>query len=274
MSSLPLLLVMVLGHGVGTLGSLAAPSGRSARGLATAGAIVGSSAGLVLGLNAVIRGATFHLEIPQLLALAGGVSLGLDRLGGFFLVVAQVVAVPAALFGGSYSRVYEDTPALRPLGAMLNLFLLALGLVPLADNIVTFALVWELMSVASYFLVLTESDRRETRQAGLWYLAMAHAGLLLVLAAFLLLASGAPSTGFADLRAASATLPASTRNAIFLLALVGFASKAGLVPLHVWLPLAHPAAPSHVSALMSGVMIKLGVYGVLRISLEDRKSVV
>ena len=90
---------------------------------------------------------------------------------------------------------------------MLNLFLLALSLVPLADNVVTFLLLWELMSVASYFLVLTESDRRETRQAGLWYLAMAHGGLVLLMAAFLLVAASAPSTGFADLRAAAAALP-------------------------------------------------------------------
>ena len=124
------------------------------------------------------------------------------------------------------------------------------------------------MSVASYFLVLTESDRRETRQAGLWYLAMAHGGLVLLMAAFLLLGASAPSTGFADLRAAAGALPASTRNAVFVLALLGFGSKAGLVPLHVWLPLAHPAAPSHVSALMSGAMIKMGVYGLLRVALD------
>ena len=124
------------------------------------------------------------------------------------------------------------------------------------------------MSVASYFLVLTESDQRETRQAGLWYLAMAHGGLVLLMAAFLLLGASAPSTGFADLRTAAAALPAHTRNAVFVLVLLGFGSKAGLVPLHVWLPLAHPAAPSHVSALMSGVMIKMGVYGLLRVALD------
>ena len=200
--------------------------------------------------------------------MAGGVSLHLDRLGAFFLVVVEVVAIPSALFGGAYSRVYEGTHSLRLLGAMLNLFLLAVSLVPFADNVVTFLLLWELMSVASYFLVLTESDRRETRQAGLWYLAMAHGGLVLLMAAFLLVAASAPSTGFADLRAAAAALPSAARNAVFLLALLGFGSKAGLVPLHVWLPLAHPAAPSHVSALMSGAMIKMGVYGLLRVALD------
>jgi hydrogenase-4 component B len=266
--TLPLFLAMVLGHVVGAGGALLAPTRAGARGLTTLGAIVGGAAGLVLGLDTLIWGTPFRLEIPQLLAVAGGVSLHLDRLGAFFLLVVEVVAIPSALFGGAYSRVYEGTHSLRTLGVMLNLFLLALSLVPLADNVVTFLLLWELMSVASYFLVLTESDRRETRQAGLWYLAMAHGGLVLLMAAFLLLAASAPSTGFADLRTAAAALPAHTRNTVFVLVLLGFGSKAGVVPLHVWLPLAHPAAPSHVSALMSGVMIKMGVYGLLRVVLD------
>jgi hydrogenase-4 component B len=259
---------MVLGHSVGAGGALLASTDQRARGLTTVGAIAGSGAGLALGLGTLVSGTSFQLEIPQLLALAGGVSLRLDRLGAFFLLVVEVVAVPCALFGGAYSRAREGTPSLRPLGAMLNLFLLALSLVPLADNIVTFLFLWEAMSVASYFLVLTDSEQRKTRQAGLWYLAMAHGGLVLLMTAFLLLGASAPSTGFADLRSAAATLPGHTRNAVFLLALLGFGSKAGLVPLHVWLPLAHPAAPSHVSALMSGVMIKMGVYGLLRVALD------
>jgi hydrogenase-4 component B len=263
-----LFLVMMLGHLAGAGGALIARTGPSVRGLTTVGAIVGGGAGFVLSLDGLIQGTPFQLEIPQLLAVAGGVSLRLDRLGAFFLLVVEVVAVPAALFGGAYSRVYEGTHSLRLLGAMLNCFLLALSLVPFADNVVTFLLFWELMSVASYFLVLTESDQRETREAGLWYLAMAHGGLVLLMAAFLLLGAGAPSTGFADLRTAAAALPAQTRNAVFVLVLLGFGSKAGLVPLHVWLPLAHPAAPSHVSALMSGVMIKMGVYGLLRVALD------
>jgi hydrogenase-4 component B len=259
---------MVLAHVLGAAGALVARTGAGARRLTTAGAIAGGTAGLALALDGLFRGAPFHLEVPGLMGMVGGVSLRLDRLGAFFLLVVEVVAIPAALFGGAYTRVYEGAHSLRLLAAMLNAFLLALALVPLADNIVTFVLLWEAMSVASYFLVLTESDQRETRQAGLWYLAMAHGGLVLLMASFLLLAAHAPSTGFADLRAAAATLSAGTRNTVFVLALLGFGSKAGLVPLHVWLPLAHPAAPSHVSALMSGVMIKLGIYGLLRVALD------
>jgi hydrogenase-4 component B len=166
---------------------------------------LGAAAGLALGLDTLIHGTPFQLEIPQLLAMVGGISLRLDRLGAFFLVLVEIVAVPAALFGGTYSRAYEKTPALRQLGAMLNLFLLALALVPFADNVVTFLLLWEGMSLASYFLVLTESDQRETREAGLWYLAMAHGGLMLLMAAFLLLAAGAPSSGRSYSRAGRRT---------------------------------------------------------------------
>jgi len=123
------------------------------------------------------------------------------------------------------------------------------------------------MSLSSYFLVITENNEKSTLRAGIWYAAMTHVGLALLIAAFLLLSNG--STGlFADIRLTSANLPAGIRNAIFLLAFFGFGSKAGIIPLHVWLPKAHPAAPSHVSALMSGVMIKLGVFGILRVVLD------
>jgi formate hydrogenlyase subunit 3/multisubunit Na+/H+ antiporter MnhD subunit len=151
---------------------------------------------------------------------------------------------------------------------MLNLFLLSLSLVPCAANVLTFLVVWEGMSLTSYSLVLTETDEPDTVLAGGWYLAMTHGGLALVLTALLLLGAGAASGAFADLRAAASSLSPAARDAVFLLALLGFGSKAGIIPLHVWLPRAHPAAPSHVSALMSGVMIKMGVYGLLRVGLD------
>jgi hydrogenase-4 component B len=209
---------------------------------------------------------------PNLLPLAGGMSFRLDALGAFFLLLIGVGVVPAAIYGVGYSASYEDGRAsLRQLGVVFNLFLLAMSLVTLADNVLTFLFVWEAMSLTSYFLVMTEANAGEEggaiERAGLWYAAMTHAGLALLMAAFLLMAGDAQAT-FADLRVHAATLPATTRNIIFLLAFVGFGSKAGLVPLHVWLPRAHPAAPSHVSALMSGVMIKLGVYGLLRVALD------
>ena len=263
--------LMVVAYLVGAASALVSP-GALRRWLPAAGAGIGALAGIGLSI-AVLVGQTPFVQVwPNLLPVAGGMSFRLDALGAFFLLLIGVGAVPAAIYGVGYSASYEDGHAsLRQLGVLFNLFLLAMSLVTLADNVLTFLFVWEAMSLTSYFLVMTEAHAGEeggdVQRAGLWYAAMTHAGLALLMAAFLLMAGDALAT-FADLRAHAATLPAATRNIIFLLAFVGFGSKAGLVPLHVWLPRAHPAAPSHVSALMSGVMIKLGVYGLLRVALD------
>ena len=261
------LLAMVGGYGVGAVGAVAAPSDRAARGLTALGAVVGGLAGLGLAGATLIAGATPALALSELFSAVGGVSLRLDRLGAFFLALVSLGAVPAAIFGLGYTRSYEGRRSLGQLGLMLNLFLLTMSLVPLADNVLTFIAMWEGMSLTSYFLVMTEHDEPETVRAGNWYLAMTQVGLAFLLSAFFLLAGGGPGD-FAELRASATALPEELRAVIFVLAVIGFGAKAGLVPLHVWLPRAHPAAPSHISALMSGVMIKLGVYGILRMGLD------
>jgi hydrogenase-4 component B len=117
-------------------------------------------------------------------------------------------------------------------------------------------------------MVLTEHDQPGTVSGGVWYIAMTHAGFAALVAMFLLMSGGDLTTSFAAMRAGSQALSPWTRDAVFLLALLGFGSKAGIVPLHVWLPMAHPVAPSHVSALMSGVVIKMGIYGLMRVTLD------
>ncbi len=260
--------LMLAGYAFGAAVAVLSPGGGPARRLVAMGAVVGAGAGLGLALGVFTTGVPFVLEVPTLLSVADGLAFRLDALGAFFLGLVGLVAIPCAIYGVGYSEAYEGRYSLRLLGAMLNLFLLTMSLVPCAANVLTFLLMWEGMSITSYFLVLTETDEPDTILAGGWYLAMTHAGLALVLAAFLLLAAGATTTAFGDLRAGAAALSPAARNAVFLLALLGFGSKAGIIPLHVWLPRAHPAAPSHVSALMSGVMIKLGVYGLLRVGLD------
>jgi hydrogenase-4 component B len=260
--------LMLGGYALGAALAVLSPGGRVGRRLVATGVVVGGGAGLALALEVLLTGATFVLEAPAVLSVADGLLFRLDTLGAFFLGLVGLVAIPCGIYGAAYSEAYEGRYSLRLLGAMLNLFLLTMSLVPCAGNVLTFLLMWEGMSLTSYFLVLTETDEPDTVLAGGWYLAMTHAGLALVLAAFLLLAAGAASTAFGDLHAAARALSPSARNAVFLLALLGFGSKAGIIPLHVWLPRAHPAAPSHVSALMSGVMIKLGVYGLLRVGLD------
>ncbi|HXJ81849.1 MAG TPA: hydrogenase 4 subunit B [Candidatus Methylomirabilis sp.] len=262
-----LFLLMVSGYVAGAISALLLSRGGAARRLTAAGAVVGGAAGLALGLHVLVTGDAFEFDLPPLLTLAGGFALRLDALGAFFLAVISLVAIPAALYGTTYSEGYEGRRSLSLLGVMVNLFLLTMSLVPLADNVVTFLAVWEGMSLTSYFLVMTESDEPATMRAGIWYLAMTQVGLAFLFASFLLFA-GQGGGGFGELRAVAPTLSPGLRSAVFALALIGFGSKAGLVPLHVWLPLAHPAAPSHVSALMSGVMIKMGVYGLLRVGLD------
>jgi hydrogenase-4 component B len=264
-----LFLAMFIAYGLGAVAALVCGRKSLGRGLVALGAIVGAGAALALGATVIVTGVPFTLFVPELLPLGGGLALRLDSLSAFFLVVIGVGTIPAALYGAGYTAVYEDGRAsLRLLGMMFNLFLLTMSLVTLADNVLTFLLMWEGMSLTSYFLVMTEAGEERTRNAGLWYIGMTHAGLVMLLAAFLLFAGGTGSGAFADLRAIAPSLAPAVRDTVFVLAFLGFGSKAGIVPLHVWLPRAHPAAPSHVSALMSGVMIKMGVYGLLRLALD------
>src|SRR4029453_17323596 len=258
---------MVTGYATGAAVALGLGTGPLARWASALAAVVGAAAGLGLAAGVCMAGAGFSLAAPDLLAAAGGLAFRLDGLGAVFLALTSLVAAPSALYGVGYSRALDGRPAQRQAGFMLNLFLLSMSLVPLADGTLTFLLFWEGMSLASYFLVMTEADRPEISEAGQWYLGMTQLGFACLLGAFLLLPAGGPTT-FAHLRAAGAVLPTGTRDLVFVLAVIGFGAKAGLIPLHVWLPRAHPAAPSHVSALMSGAMIKMGVYGLLRIGFD------
>jgi hydrogenase-4 component B len=221
--------------------------------VATLAGVAGAGVGL-----AGLLGRTWTVRIPAVVPL-GGLELTMDPLGGLFLTVVGVATATASLYA-------LGSAAEAPGGAGAYLvFVGALGVVPLAANAMTFLLAWELMSVASWILVLDGHDDRETRRAAWVYAVMTHAGLACLLAGMLLLGAHSGSLRFADWQAAAPTLSPAVRHAAWLLLALGFAGKAGVIPLHVWLPLAHPAAPSHVSALMSGVMIKLGVYGLIRL---------
>ncbi|MBI1878450.1 MAG: hydrogenase 4 subunit B [Chloroflexi bacterium] len=230
-------------------------------------ALLGAGLAFALGLAGLLGG-TLHIVVPAILPI-GGFELGLDRLSAFFVLVIGVGAVPAALYALGYTREYEGRHSLAGLGLAFNIFLAAMVLVPLARNVLTFLALWEAMSLASYFLVMTESEREETQRAGWVYLVMTHAGFACLLVGFLwLVGASGGALRFVDWPAAAARMDGLTRSFIFVLLALGFGSKAGLIPLHVWLPRAHPAAPNHVSALMSGVMIKLGVYGLVRIGFD------
>src|ERR1051326_1299341 len=192
-----------------------------------------------------------------------GAHLRLDALAAFFLVVVNLGGSAASLYAlSSGSR--ETSP--RRVLPFFAAYLAGMNLVVLADDAFTFLLTWEFMSLASWALVVARHDEPANVRAGYIYLVMASFGTLALLLAFGLLAGPAGAYAFDAMRNAH---PGSAVAAIALmLVLAGAGSKAGVVPLHIWLPLAHPAAPSHVSALMSGVMTKIAVYGFIRITFD------
>ena len=273
-ASLPLGL-MLAGYLAGAVAALVLGRGALARWLTALGAMVGGASALALSMLSLIGPGPgrmlrwVRVESPSSNSLFRGWALEIgDPLGAVFLAVVGLIAVPAALYSIGYLRAWEGHRSLRMPGAMLNLFLLSMSLVPLAASVFWFVLFWEGMAVTSYLLVMTDADDPETVSAGNWYLGMTQFGLAFILAAFFLLLPPNGSGDFPDLWTHAATLPPGVKSLVFVLALIGFGSKAGLIPLHVWLPRAHPAAPSHVSALMSGVMIKMGVYGILLVGLR------
>ena len=189
----------------------------------------------------------------------------LDVLGGLFLLIIGIVTCAVAVFGPGYVSEYAhgDRP-LAQLGVFTGLFLAGMQLVVLANDAFLFMLAWELMSLSSYFLVIFNHENAADRRAGFLYLLMAHVGGLLILLGYGVLATFGDGFGFDAMR--SAQLTPLWASVAFGLAFVGFGMKAGLVPLHAWLPEAHPVAPSHISALMSGVMLKVAVYGFVRMT--------
>ncbi|NUR97270.1 MAG: hydrogenase 4 subunit B [Kribbellaceae bacterium] len=256
------LLGVVIVAGLGALGAVAsAPRQRvPISGVST---IAAGVLGVVAGVLA-LSGGTFETTIPQLLPLSEA-AVTVDPLSGVFCVLVGGVASITGLYSlGYFGEHHADS---RTAQGLLPLFVATMILVPAASNVTTFLVLWELMALASLALVLAEHrSRPAVRDAGVWYAAMTHAGLVAILLGLVLFASKAGGESFAALR--EAHLSTTAKSFVFFLVFVGFGSKAGLVPLHVWLPRAHPEAPSPVSALMSAAMVKLGLYGVLRVGLD------
>ena len=188
-----------------------------------------------------------------------GLLFGIDPLSAFFLIPLLILAASCALYGSQY---FGRHPAGRSHWFFFSLLVSGMVMVLLARNAMLFILAWEIMSLASFFLVITDKDKPDSIRAGWIYFVTAHVGTAFLLALFLLISSSAGSMDFAAWKGVS--FSAGKADLVFIFALIAFGMKAGFIPFHVWLPLAHPAAPSHVSALMSGIMIKMGIYGIFR----------
>jgi hydrogenase-4 component B len=235
---------------------------RAALVVGTAGGVGACVFGAGLSVFSLLGGEACSLRAAWPMPL-GEYHVGLDGLSAFFLLCVFVVSGLGAFYGAGYLKAYIGRRSLAPAIAFYNLLVASMAAVVLARDGVLFLLAWETMSISSFFLVTFEDEREEVRRAGVTYLIASHVGVVFLFALFALLSREAGSFDF-DAFAAAHALPAGFATLCFAFALVGFGTKAGFWPLHIWLPEAHPAAPSHVSAVMSGVMIKLGIYGLLR----------
>ena len=258
---------LILALGLFVAGGVAAlvseRSARAATRYGVAGNVAGSLIALVPTVRVLLGGDPETFEAAWSMPY-GSLALGLDALSAFFVLVIVVVSALAALYGAEYWMAYRERASVGRGWFFFNLLVASMVLVVLARNGVLFLMAWEVMALSSFFLVTFEDDKADVREAGWIYLVAMHLGTAFVMVMFLILGREAGSLDFVRLSALGQLAP-SLAGMLFVLAVIGFGTKAGFLGLHVWLPEAHPAAPSHVSALMSGVMIKTGIYGLLRV---------
>lgn len=261
--SLVVVCFVVLGLG-GCLAVLVTRSPLWSTRVGVAGALLGSACGLAAAVHVLFTGESETFRIPW--SVPGGIfDLSLDPLAAFFLIPILLLGALCAVYGAGYLKGHAEAKAIGVSWFHYNVLLASMALVILARNAVLFLVAWETMALASFFLVTFDNGKAQVRRAGWIYMIATHLGSAFLLALFVFLGEKAGAFDFDAFARVGATLPAPVLAMGFVFALIGFGAKAGFIPVHVWLPEAHPAAPSHVSALMSGAMIKTGIYGLLRI---------
>ena len=256
------------------LAALAALLGKNQRLLITAFSMVAGAASIMAvtaGVVTVGRGITERavllLGLPDL-----PFHMRLDPLAGFFLVVIGLLAFFVSIYSSGYLKGFLGKRSITRLVLFCSLFIAGMFMVVLADDALFFLISWEVMAAASYFLVMFEDERPENRRAAFLYLVIAHVGAMAILLSFGIMAGTVTGfrgfSGYTFDAMRQAKFSPGWATAAFLLAFLGFGAKAGVLPLHVWLPEAHPVAPSNVSALMSGVMLKTAIYGIVRVTFD------
>lgn len=263
--------LLLMAVGILLMGGIAAlfmnSSPRAATRAGVGGAVAGCALGFFVALRALLGESSDFIRLEWTLPL-GSFYIAIDALSGFFLLPLFGLSALAAIYGSEYMLVMVERPSRpkappRRLGAhwfLFNLLIAAMALIVVARNGMLFLIAWETMTLAAYFLITFEHEKASVREAGWSYLVASHLGVAFLFSLFILLGHGAETLDFESLQ----RYPRAFANLAFVLAIIGFGTKAGFVPLHVWLPEAHPAAPSHVSAVMSGVMLKIAIYGLLR----------
>lgn len=263
MNTIHLLVLSILVFLAGSILSLLSKSSRTARMVSGIAGFLASAIGFT---SALLAGQGFsHTLLISGIPPFGSFVLSMDYLSAFMVGVICLLGFAVNIYSIQYLKEYEDFN-LRLMGFSSNLFIVGMILVVTVANAFYFLIFWEIMTLTSYFLVTYNTQKNESILAGYLYFFAAHTGTALILISFLLLATKAENFDFSAFRLA--TYSPAVSNTIFLLAFFGFGVKAGIVPFHFWLPSAHPAAPSHISALMSGIMIEIAIYGIIRVSID------
>lgn len=260
MNLLLLALLVLIGTGIAAM-----PSRRNAGNpswLAAGGVVVAAVMAAIPTIQVLMGAPAIALRLHWAVPF-GEFSMELDTLSAWFLLPILVLSALSAVYGTGYVANLSGKRALGPVWFFFNLLIASMVVVVLARNAVLFLVAWEVMALASFFLVTFHDEKEEVRSAGWVYLVATHLGTAFLFVFFMLAGRATGSFDF-NTWATHGLGPDARLGLLFVLAVIGFGVKAGFMPLHVWLPEAHPAAPSHVSALMSGVMIKTGIYGLLR----------
>lgn len=260
-----LLVSLLILAGSGFLALVGQSKPRFASIVGASGTVIGSALGLFPAFRILLGGSPESMHWAWAVPY-GSFYLEVDALSAFFLIPILVLSAVAAVYGVEYVKPWESKRALGPAWLFFNLLVGSMVLVVLARNAVLFLMAWEVMALSSFFLVTFEDEKESVREAGWLYLVATHWGTAFLLVLFLMMGHQAGSMDF-DRWTQLGARTSGTAGLFFILAVIGFGTKAGFMPFHVWLPEAHPAAPSHVSALMSGVMIKTGIYGIYRLLL-------
>lgn len=226
-----------------------------------------SLSGVILGPLLLLTKYSLEVNLPWSLF---GINLqfGIDPLAAFFITIISTLSLAVSVYSYGYTCSYIGKHNVGILGMFYNLFILSMLALVSSSSSFMFLFFWETMSLVSYFLVIFEHQNSQVRRAGFIYIVMTHIGTAFITMAFLLLYQATGNFSFTHYAALAHHLSPNLKTAIFILITVGFGTKAGIVPLHIWLPKAHPAAPSNVSALMSGVMLKTAIYGFIRIAID------
>src|SRR6266568_844775 len=272
MSTLPVGATFMLGIATYSAGALASLAGGRKPAMARYLCCGMALAGAALEAFAAVLG--LLQRTPVRWSVSSGIplfaySFSYDALAGVFNLILAILVIAVSIYSFGYLKEFEGRRNIGFFGFLFHLILLSLTIVFTADNAFLFLIAWEVMALSSYGLVAFYHEQRESRQAGLLYIIMAHADVGCLLLGFALLIQGSGSAEFASFRTAAAQLSSGRQSAAFLLFFIGFGIKAGVIPFHVWLPAAHPVAPSNISALLSGIVIKTGIYGMTRIFLDS-----